>query len=627
MTRRFGPSNTLSFMKKSYGNNQKEFDIEFFPGRESGFVLYKEKTNSLDKDRVNNFKVLKLNVELTIGKLFGDAFLQKAENGAILPEETTAANLKLANYLYDEKLTKLILEEKIEGLVNLSEQNLQKFMTNEKQTIAGILESVGLSILVVRPEMYYLSNKIEKFLLEKGFGLVDSFDHQLNFKEYWALYSEHLIEKEPFNDFPTRTLVYLASKCKILLFSRNGSNHDILHFKGERGSVMPGTLRGDVITKESLYLLNSGLLSRKDIFFTLDPINSYRHIVSGKIKSDNIHKKYNFPFLFYAITGLHIPDYGEAKKDLCVLLSAKQLKKTLSRILADNNSLTMRAIQNFDTINLIRSGECDVYVIRKNRRKVFLKVKGTNSRFNFDAEAFALKSLAKLGAKVSGVVRRSDSFIITSENLGKCIDDRPRLFLKKTIYKDLSEDLQKFYSVKFNGFGPIENSAYGRGKYKKWIDFFEDIKAWMKIIKNRGMASIKSVEVLEKYWQQNSSRLKDVKKSYLVHGDFCLDHVFAFQGHYSGIIDFGDTFAGDPLMDLAYFKFKEIAKTYGPKTFELLREPYEKYRTIGASETKLINLYMIYWAFRRVKESNDPDMAKTFAKKLERLAIDLEKVT
>jgi aminoglycoside phosphotransferase (APT) family kinase protein len=185
-------------------------------------------------------------------------------------------------------------------------------------------------------------------------------------------------------------------------------------------------------------------------------------------------------------------------------------------------------------------------------------------------------------------------------------------------------DLLKFYSVKFNGFGTIEDTVHARGKYRKWIDFFEDIKPWAKTIKDRGLANIKSVEVLEKYWQKNSLRLKDVKKSYLVHGDFCLDHIFAFRGRYSGIIDFGDAFAGDPLMDLAYFKFKEITKTYGAKTFKLLRESLKKQRKVGQDKTILINLYMIYWALRRVIESNDPDMTKTFAKKLERLARDLE---
>ncbi len=284
-----------------------------------------------------------------------------------------------------------------------------------------------------------------------------------------------------------------------------------------------------------------------------------------------------------------------------------------------------RAIQNFDTINLVKSGECDVFVISKNKRKFFLKVKRVNSCINFDTEAFALKSLIKLGAKVSKVIRQSDNFIITSESKGNCINDRPRLFLKQTIYRDLTVDLWKFYLVKFNGFGPIEDTAHARNKYRKWIDFFEDVNPWAKMIKNSGLAKIKSVEVLEKYWQKNSLQLKNVKKSYLVHGDFCLDHIFAFRGCYSGIIDFGDAFAGDPLMDLAYFKFKEITKAYGTKTFELLRKSLEKYRKVEQDETILINLYMIYWALRRVVESNDLDMTKTFAKKLERLAIDLEK--
>lgn len=281
-------------------------------------------------------------------------------------------------------------------------------------------------------------------------------------------------------------------------------------------------------------------------------------------------------------------------------------------------------IQDFDAIDLVGSGECEVYAITKGKQKTFLKIKRVDSCANFEAEAFTLKRLGELGAKVSEVVKQSHNFIITSENHGECLNDRPHLFLKKTIYEDLSEDLRKFYKIKFSGFGAIEDVARVGGRCKDWLDFFDDIGSWAKTIKNQSLADAKSVEILEKYWQKNSLLLENVKKSYLVHGDFCLDHIFAFKGSYSGIIDFGDAFAGDPLMDLAYFKLKEITKPYGLKTFELLKKSYEKYRPIGSNEIVLINLYMIYWSFRRVTESSDADMAKTFAKKLEKLAIDLK---
>lgn len=270
----------------------------------------------------------------------------------------------------------------------------------------------------------------------------------------------------------------------------------------------------------------------------------------------------------------------------------------------------------------IRSGECEVYSIVENKQKMFLKVK-ENSQVSFESEAFALKNLANLGAKVSVVIRQKDDFIITTENRGVSFKNRPHLFSKKKIYENLSVDIQKFYLIKFNGFGPIENTHRLKCRYAKWIDFFEDVSLWMQTVRDRYPIAIKSVEVLEEYWQKNSSKLNNVKKSNLVHGDFCLDHIFAFKRSYSGIIDFGDAFAGDPLMDLAYFKLKEINKPYGLKTFELLQKSLHKYQRIGPEEMTLINLYMIYWAFRRVTESRDADMASTFLKKLEKLSESL----
>lgn len=296
------------------------------------------------------------------------------------------------------------------------------------------------------------------------------------------------------------------------------------------------------------------------------------------------------------------------------------MKEAVCKILAGNGDRVKKSIQDFDTIDLVGSGECDVYAITKGKQKTFLKIKRANSCTNFKVEAFVLKSLRALNAKVPDVIKQSANFIITSENQGECLNDRPHLFLKKSIYEGLSEDLRKFYKIKFNGFGAIENT---HGVHQEWIYFFDGVKPWAKTIKNRSLADVKSVEILEKYWRKNSLLLGGVKNSYLVHGDFCTDHIFAYKGSYSGIIDFGDAFAGDPLIDLAYFKFKETTKPYGLKTFRFLKNAYGKFLTIGSNETKLINLYMIYWALRRVVESNDFDTAKTFAQKLERLAKDL----
>lgn len=285
-----------------------------------------------------------------------------------------------------------------------------------------------------------------------------------------------------------------------------------------------------------------------------------------------------------------------------------------------------KIIKDFGAMSLVRSGECEVYSITENKQKLFLKIKRANSCTNFEVEALTLRKLGALGVKVARVIEQSASSIIISGNLGKCLNDRPYLFLKRAIYEDLSKDLKNFYKIEFDGFGLIEDFIRARGRHKNWTDFFDNIGPWAENIKNHSLADKGSVEILEKYWQINSPLLKSVKRSYLVHGDFCLDHIFAFKGSYSGIIDFGDAFAGDPLMDLAYFKLKEITKPYGTKIFELLKESYEKFQSVGPEQMVLINLYMIYWSLRRVSESGDASISQAFAKKLERLATDLKTI-
>lgn len=49
----------------------------------------------------------------------------------------------------------------------------------------------------------------------------------------------------------------------------------------------------------------------------------------------------------------------------------------------------------------------------------------------------------------------------------------------------------------------------------------------------------------------------DVPQAHLAHGDFDLTHIFAYEGRYSGIIDFGEIRGTDPWYDLGHFALRD----------------------------------------------------------------------
>jgi|GEM_PF-6501336 len=118
----------------------------------------------------------------------------------------------------------------------------------------------------------------------------------------------------------------------------------------------------------------------------------------------------------------------------------------------------------------------------------------------------------------------------------------------------------------------------------------------------------------QSYYQENKSILLYRSNSRILHGDFCLDHIFIENQKFTGIIDFGDTCLGDPLVDVAYLVFKIINKEYSETVRDAFTNAY------FGGEPKLeeqitIKLYLIYWSVLRLSEHLTPEVSEKFKKK------------
>ena len=157
---------------------------------------------------------------------------------------------------------------------------------------------------------------------------------------------------------------------------------------------------------------------------------------------------------------------------------------------------------------------------------------------------------------------------------------------------------------------------------EKWNNLFADIISDVNILTEENFISDTDSIIIKKYWLKNSEALKDIPFLSLVHGDFCLDHIFVDNGEFSGLIDFGDAFWGDPLIDLAYFRLKDANKSYGNDNyrkfakayFDLINDNYEGY-DFARAEVR-INLYVTWWAIKRITLLTDTNFKMKFAEKL-----------
>ncbi len=64
------------------------------------------------------------------------------------------------------------------------------------------------------------------------------------------------------------------------------------------------------------------------------------------------------------------------------------------------------------------------------------------------------------------------------------------------------------------------------------------------------IAALRAIIAEYYYWLDSSH-------AHLAHGDFDLTHIFAHEGRYSGIIDFGEIRGADPWYDLGHFALRD----------------------------------------------------------------------
>lgn len=274
---------------------------------------------------------------------------------------------------------------------------------------------------------------------------------------------------------------------------------------------------------------------------------------------------------------------------------------------------------------VIEAGAESIVVMSENNgKKSVTKSRRPNGKTQYKFEAFAYDSLEFLGASVPHVMTVSDDELVTSAFDGETIDDQVDLYNNETIFHDIARDLALNRKVEFEGFGraiAYNDANIFRGEYGSWSEYLN--KTYDKLRNSILLTNIQK-NVLSSYWNDNISKIK-LDTALLVHGDFALSAVFVKGRKYEGIIDFGDAFIGDPLLDLAYFRFKEITKDYGRGIYNLLLNNYLEFSNLDRKYIEdAVKFYMIYWAVERVHVDNlDQSLINKFVEKTEILISEL----
>ena len=277
-----------------------------------------------------------------------------------------------------------------------------------------------------------------------------------------------------------------------------------------------------------------------------------------------------------------------------------------------------------DTI--IENGAESIVVLSSdnNGKKSVTKHRRPHGKTQYKFEAYACEALRSLGAKVPRVISVSNDELVMMAFDGEIMDDQVSLYNDQTLFRLIAKDLALNRRLRFTGFGKaIANDSPGvyHGKYSSWIELLDITYAKLQrstILSNAQKSALTS------HWNSTISKIK-FDTGLLVHGDFALSAIFVKDRKYEGIIDFGDAFIGDPLLDLAYFRFKEITKVYGRSIYDALLDNYLEFSGLDRTYVEsAVKFYMIYWAVERIHTGNlDRALIDIFIEKTDVLISEL----
>lgn len=230
------------------------------------------------------------------------------------------------------------------------------------------------------------------------------------------------------------------------------------------------------------------------------------------------------------------------------------------------------------------------------------KTRKPQGKTHYLFEAFSYQSVAELGSHVPIVIHVNENQLTMSAFTGKTIDDQTDLYDDKEIFDQIAKDLALNRHIIFEGYGrPLLKDGIYSGVYPNWADF---LNLTYDKLKNSHLFSQIQKESLVSKWNEMIGNIQPSSGA-LVHGDFALSAIFVKKDKYEGIIDYGDAFIGDPLLDLAYFRFKEITKDYGYHLYDMLANSYSNYSNITREYIDYATtFYMMYWAIERVHADN-----------------------
>lgn len=120
-----------------------------------------------------------------------------------------------------------------------------------------------------------------------------------------------------------------------------------------------------------------------------------------------------------------------------------------------------------------------------------------------------------------------------------------------SLFREVGSHLRRVHEVELSGFGGLRaDGGQLSGLSLGWADSVAEKVAGLDRVGAAGLLGGDLVDGFRAALERHGGLLTGVGRARLVHGDVHARHVYSQSGRLTGIIDWGDAMAGDPLFDL-----------------------------------------------------------------------------
>jgi aminoglycoside phosphotransferase (APT) family kinase protein len=250
------------------------------------------------------------------------------------------------------------------------------------------------------------------------------------------------------------------------------------------------------------------------------------------------------------------------------------------------------------------SHSTDVYRVWRDGRVLYFRVLPEREA-SFAPEVYVHHTLRARGLHVPEVIyfehynsRLQRSIMLTTEIPGRAIGYGPRASEVHGIVRQCGRELAMLNTVAVRGFGwigrhdpRVDHLSAEHATYRAWL--LPDIAAPLTTLVRENVLAARDAQAVRAAIDE-AIALFGAEPAYLAHGDFDATHIYHQDGHYTGIIDFGEIRGTNQLYDLGHFQIAHADLLPG------LLEGYAEIITLPRDYMRRILLTGLLIAVRRL---------------------------